>query len=350
MHPPSVPTLPSRRSGAPLRIVSLGGGHGLASLLKGLKKYTQRGGGEAAIEITAIVTVSDDGGSSGRLRRDLDMLPPGDIRNCLVALAEDEALLTKLFDYRFSAGKGLKGHSFGNLFLAVLAQLTGDFPRAVQLGSEVLAVSGRIYPSTGAHVHLRATMDDGRIVEGESKISKSSIAIHRVELLPTGAKPLPEALEAIRQADLITLGPGSLYTSVIPNLLVRGMARAIQESPALKACFMNLMWQPGETTGLTAADHIAAIERHAGRHLVEVAVINTAPIPERRLRTYAREQARPVECDLARLMTQGVQVLARPLLASGDKVRHDPELTAAVALDLARRGRRRAVRVRALTA
>jgi uncharacterized cofD-like protein len=338
----------------PLRIVSIGGGTGLSTLLQGLKKFVlhqavERPPGWPFIEISAIVTVSDDGGSSGRLRRELDMLPPGDIRNCMVALAEDESLLTRLFQYRFAAGAGLKGHSFGNLFLAVMSQVTGDFARAVQLSSEVLAIAGRIYPATGENVRLRGYLVGGKVVEGETRISRSVVPIERIELLPAGCKPLPEALEAIRKADLITLGPGSLYTSIVPNLLVKGVARAIEQSPALKACIINLMWQPGETTGLTAADHVAAIERHAARRLVEVAVLNNAPVPERRLRRYERQAAHPVETDLSRLMAMGVQVIARPLLAAGAKVRHDPDLTAAVAIDLARRGRRRTQRALALS-
>lgn len=345
----------SVRRGAqePLRIVSIGGGTGLSTLLKGLKKYVAyagnpRSAGEPAVEIVAIVTVTDDGGSSGRLRRELDMLPPGDIRNCMVALAEDESLLTRLFQYRFAAGKGLKGHSFGNLFLAVLSQITGDFPRAVQLSSEVLAICGKIYPSTSSDVRLRGHLANGKVVDGETRIGRSAVRIERIEVLPSNCKPLPEALAAIRKADLITLGPGSLYTSIVPNLMVKGTARAIAESPALKACFVNLMWQPGETTGLTAADHVAAVDRHAGRQLVDVAVINTAPIPEDRLSHYKSKAANPVEIDMRRLMAMGVQVLARPLLAQGEKVRHDPDLAAAVAIDLARRGRRRALRTHAL--
>jgi len=338
----------------PLRIVSIGGGTGLSTLLKGLKKYVlykgpERPSGWPSIDLSAIVTVSDDGGSSGRLRRELDMLPPGDIRNCMVALAEDEALMTRLFEYRFSAGKGLKGHSFGNLFLAVMSQVTGDFPRAVQLSSEVLAIAGRIFPATGDSVHLRGYLQGGAAVEGETRISRSTAPIERIELAPASCKPLPEALEAIRTADLITLGPGSLYTSIVPNLLVKGVARAIAESPALKACFINLMSQPGETTGLTASDHVVAIERHAARRLVEVAVLNNAPVPERGLRRYERQAAHPVEADLARLMAMGVQVIARPLLAAGEKIRHDPDLAAAVAMDLGRRGRRRLQRTLALS-
>ena len=342
-----------RGSQDPLRIVSIGGGTGLSTLLKGLKKYVPHAGsvraaGDPVVEISAIVTVTDDGGSSGRLRRELDMLPPGDIRNCMVALAEDESLLSRLFQYRFAAGKGLKGHSFGNLFLAVLSQITGDFPRAVQLSSEVLAICGRIFPSTTSDVHLRGHLANGKVVDGETRISRSTVPIVRIEVLPANCKPIAGALVAIREADLITLGPGSLYTSIVPNLMVKGTAIAIAQSAALKACFVNLMWQPGETTGLTAADHISAVERHAGRHLVDVAVVNIAPIPEARLSEYKNNAANPVELDMRRLMAMGVQVLARPLLARGIKVRHDPDLTAAVAIDLAKRGRRRAQRAKAL--
>jgi uncharacterized cofD-like protein len=348
-------SIPSSRRGSPepLRIVSIGGGTGLSTLLKGLKKYVAHGGaprvaGDPVVEISAIVTVTDDGGSSGRLRRELDILPPGDIRNCMVALAEDESLLARLFQYRFEAGSGLKGHSFGNLFLAVLSQITGDFPRAVQLSSEVLAICGKIYPSTNSDVHLLAHLVNGKVVEGETHISRSAVAIERIEVLPSNCKPIPAALAAIRRADLITFGPGSLYTSIVPNLMVKGTAKAIAQSPALKACFVNIMCQPGETTGLSAADHVSAVNRHAGREVVDIAVVNTAPIPEERLSVYKSKAANPVEIDMRRLMAMGVQVLARPLLAQGQKVRHDSSLAAEVAIDLARRGRRRVLRSHAL--
>ena len=200
-----------------------------------------------------MVTVSDDGGSSGRLRRDFDVLPPGDIRNCMVALSEDETLLTRLFQYRFSNGHGLKGHSFGNLFLTAMTRLTGDFPSAVTLSSQVLQVLGRIYPATSQNVSLEATLANGRKISGETRISRSRVRIDRIALKPRNPKPLAETLEAIANADLITLGPGSLFTSVIPNLLVSGIPQAIAKSPALKAYFVNLMWQPGETTDFRAS-------------------------------------------------------------------------------------------------
>src|SRR5277367_154546 len=243
---------------SPLRIVAIGGGTGLSALLSGLKHYAPD------VDIAAIVTVTDDGGSSGRLRREFDVLPPGDIRNCMVALSEDEALLSKLFQYRFENGRGLKGHSFGNLFLTALTHITGEFTEAVKQSSKALAIMGRIYPSTSSNVGLQAELDDGTIVSGETRISRSRRGIHRIRLTPSRCKPLPETLEAIAEADLITLGPGSLFTSVIPNLLVSGVSKAIRNSPALKAYFVNLMWQPGETIDFRASDHIRAIRRHAG--------------------------------------------------------------------------------------
>ena len=225
----------------PLKIVAIGGGTGLATVLRGLKEYAHSPSYESGrqlwppVDITAVVTVTDDGGSSGWLRREFDVLPPGDIRNCMVALSEDEALLAKLFQYRFSSGRGLKGHSFGNLFLTALSNVTGDFPQAVKLSSEVLAIVGHIYPSTKANVGLEAKLSDGSVVAGESKISRSKERIERIYLNPKRCKPLKETLDAIRSADLICMGPGSLFTSVVPNLLVSGIPKAIAESPALKA-------------------------------------------------------------------------------------------------------------------
>ena len=221
----------------PLRIVSIGGGTGLSSLLQGLKKHarptTSHDGENAdpAIDVTAIVTVSDDGGSSGRLRREFEILPPGDIRNCMVALSEDEALLSRLFQYRFQAGLGLKGHSFGNLFLTALTHVTGDFHEAVKVSSEVLRIAGSIYPATAKNIVLEASLENGARVTGETKISKSRSRIVRIRLKPGRCRPVPDALKAIASADLITLGPGSLFTSVIPNLLVEGIPAAIRIRP-----------------------------------------------------------------------------------------------------------------------
>jgi uncharacterized cofD-like protein len=328
-----------------LRIVAIGGGTGLSTLLRGLKRYVPpRDGSDSPhllpeVEITAIVTVSDDGGSSGRLRRDFDVLPPGDIRNCMVALSEDEALLSQLFQYRFTSGRGLKGHSFGNLFLTALNDMTGDFAQAVKMSSEVLAIAGHIYPATAKRVVLEATLANGRIVAGESRISKSRSAIETIHLQPDVCEPLPETLRAIRNADLITFGPGSLYTSVIPNLLVQGVAKAIESSKAAKACFVNLMWQPGETTGLTASDHVKAIHKHAGRSIVDCAVVNTTKLRPASLKKYERQESRPVVNDVEELKHLGVEVIEASLACADGLVRHDPEASAAIAVKLASRAR-----------
>ena len=328
----------------PLRIVAIGGGTGLSTILHGLKRYAHP---QRDVDITAVVTVTDDGGSSGRLRREFDVLPPGDIRNCMVALSEDEALLSKLFQYRFADGRGLKGHSFGNLFLTALTNLTGDFARAVKLSSEVLASLGRIYPSTDANVMLEAELENGRVIAGETKISKSRARIKRIRMRPRVCKPLPETLEAIEQADLITMGPGSLFTSVIPNVLVRGIPEAIRRSHALRAYFVNLMWQPGETIGFLASDHVAAINRHAGFNLFDVVVVNTRSISARQRRKYAAEEVQSVVNDIDRLAAMGLHVVTADLLGEGEIVRHDPRATAEVAMELARRGRgsRRKIRI-----
>jgi uncharacterized cofD-like protein len=335
-----------KTSERPLRIVSIGGGNGLSTLLRGLKRYVKAQ--PEALEITAVVTVTDDGGSSGRLRREFSVLPPGDIRNCMVALSEDETLLTKLFQYRFSNGRGLKGHSFGNLFLTAMTHLTGDFGQAVKLSSEVLAVLGRIYPSTAENVALEATLEDGARISGETRISRSKLRIEKIELRPPRPKPLPETLKAIEEADLITLGPGSLFTSIVPNLLVQGIPRAIAQSQATKAYFVNLMSQPGETTNFRASDHVAALLRHAGKthakSLVDVCVVNTRPISGKALDRYRAQAARPVENDTANLARMGVRVVGEDLLrmsrfrAEG-KIRHDSGVLGAIVLKLAQEAR-----------
>lgn len=344
---------------APLRIVSIGGGTGLSTLLSGLKKHA-RGvqdapqPGRPVVDITAVVTVSDDGGSSGRLRRDFDILPPGDIRNCMTALSEDEDLLSHLFQYRFASGRGLKGHSFGNLFLTAMHQITGDFAQAVKLSSEILAIRGRIFPATAENVTLEAELSDGAVVPGESKISKSRQRIEAIRLQPCDCEPLPETLEAISRADLITLGPGSLYTSVIPNILVRGIPEAIERSPAMKAYFVNLMWQPGETIDFSASQHVEAIHAHAGRPLTDCVVLNSSPIPAGLKRKYARAHVRPVENDVDRLEAMGLKVVTADLVAVAgarqNKVRHSPEALADVVIDLASRSRAQQVRKESLAA
>jgi len=296
---------------SPLRVVAIGGGTGLSSVLQGLKRYARPAVHPTPLlDITAIVTVTDDGGSSGRLRREFDVLPPGDIRNCMVAMSEDSALLARLFQYRFQSGRGLKGHSFGNLFLMALTQILGDFPEAVKASSEVLKIAGRIYPSTAANVSLEATLANGEVIVGETRISRSKHRIQSVRLRPRKVRPMPAALTAIAEADVITLGPGSLFTSIVPNLLVDGIAAAIRSSPALKCYFVNLMWQPGETDEFRASDHVRVLHRHAGGKFLDYAVVNVRPIARTLKKRYARQAALPVENDIEALMKLGLKVLA----------------------------------------
>jgi uncharacterized cofD-like protein len=333
----------------PLRVVSIGGGHGLSCLLSGLKHYAKPDLRTPPLDITAVVTVTDDGGSSGRLRREFEILPPGDIRNCMVALSPDAEFLSQLFQYRFTSGRGLKGHSFGNLFLTALTDMMGDFPDAVRKSAEVLKIAGRIYPSTAADVSLEAELADGRIVRGETRISRSKKRIHRIRLVPVAvgpladsplvAQPMRETLDAILHADLITIGPGSLFTSIIPNLLVHGIPEAIHASGALKVYFMNLMSQPGETIGFTAADHVQAILDHAGLPILDSVVVNTTSISNETVKQYAERNSTPVHCDTARLEQMGLEIISADLLLAVKKVRHNPAVIAAVAYDLARRGR-----------
>ena len=308
-----------------LRIVALGGGTGLATLLTGLKKHVAPQGPLAPEELSALVTVTDDGGSSGRLRRDFRMLPPGDIRNCMVALSEDAALLSRLFRYRFPSGRGLKGHSFGNLFLTALTHVTGDFAEAVKLSSEVLAIRGQIFPSTTQNVTLRATLEDGRRVEGETSITASRGRIRRIELVPPNVRPLPEALRAVEEADLITIGPGSLFTSMIPNLLVRGMAQKIRQSRAIKVFICNLMTQPHESIGFTASQHVEAIHAHAGGKLMDWVVLNGKPASLAMREKYRRQGAEQVINDLQALDGMGVGYIIEDLLVEDRVVRHDPD-------------------------
>lgn len=327
---------------SPLRVVAIGGGHGLAALLEGLKNHAKTSeAAPPAVDLTAIVTVTDDGGSSGRLRREFDVPPPGDIRNCLVALSEDAALLARLFQYRFQTGRGLKGHSFGNLFLMALTQVMGNFPDAVKVSAEVLKIAGRIYPATAAAVSLEATLANGAKVVGETRISRSRQRIRRIRLIPRHAPPLPATLAAIEEADVITLGPGSLFTSIVPNLLVDGIASAIRRSSAVKAYFVNLMWQPGETMEFRASDHIRAVHQHAGGKFLDYAVVNLRPILPAMRKRYARQAALPVENDLDAIFKMGLKVMAGNLAQHTDKVRHDPAAAAAVAIKLAQEGRRR---------
>ncbi len=325
--------------------MAIGGGTGLAVLLRGLKRYATPGaasGSPLITQLTAVVTVTDEGGSSGRLRRDFGMLPPGDIRNCLVALAEDERILTQLFNYRFAAGRGLRGHSLGNLFLTALTNLTGDFSMAVKLASEVLAVRGEIFPATLADVHLRALLADGRQVEGEARIHRTTVPIRKLSIVPARCRPMPETLRAVEEADLITLGPGSLYTSLLPNLLVSRIAQQIARSKATRIYIGNLMTQPGETRGYSAAEHLQAVDRHVGGNIFDFAVLNNREFPSAMRKRYAAEHAEPVINDLAKIRALGVSPVCVPLLQAEDGVaRHDSQRLSRLLLELAARPSRR---------
>ena len=317
------------------KVVSIGGGTGLSCLLKGLK---HRVFDPPIIEappvrpwisrLTAVVTVTDDGGSSGRLRDELRVLPPGDIRNCIVALSADDTLLSHLFQYRFPGSGELQGHSFGNLFLTALTGITGDFMEAIRVSSDVLAIRGKIFPATLHDVRLEALLADGTRLLGESLISRSTSPIHTLSLSPPDCKPVPAVLEAIRNADMITIGPGSLFTSLLPNLLVPGIVRALRETRAMKIYISNLMSQPGETTGFSAADHVAAIYRHTGTSLFDWIILNRQPISPTVLARYRRQGALPVASDRTRLESIGLEICGGNLLARGRVVRHDPDLLA----------------------
>jgi uncharacterized cofD-like protein len=318
------------------RIVAIGGGTGLSMLLRGLKSRVdprERANSQHPIsDLAAVVTVTDDGGSSGRLRREYSVLPPGDLRNCMVALSEDEALLSRLFQYRFQSGVGLRGHSFGNLFLTALSHVTGDFTHAVHVSSEILAIRGRIFPSTNQLVSLEAALKNGKVLAGETHIGHTRTPIRRVRLVPRKVKPLPEVLEAIAAADLILLGPGSLFTSVIPNLLVSGVAEAIQKSKATRVYIANLMTQPGETLGYTLVDHVRAIHQHTGRKIIDCVVINDQPLAPEVLRRYKREGAEPVVVDFAELRRMGLRCVVDNLLEVHGVVRHDSSRLASLLL------------------
>jgi uncharacterized cofD-like protein len=322
-----------------LRVVAIGGGTGLSTLLKGLKRFVlsptemlSAQPDEPVIRnLSAVVTVSDDGGSSGRLRKELNMLPPGDIRNCIVALSEDEALLSKLFRHRFDKGSGLEGHSFGNLFLAALTSLTSDFSEAVRLSSEILLTRGHIYPATTSNVELEALMEDGTRVLGETKITASKGRIRELFLIPPDVGPMPQTLDAIANADLITIGPGSLFTSLIPNLLVRGISQAIIESRAIKVYICNLMTQANESLGLTAADHIRALSRHAQKQFFDFALINRTPVSNEMKAKYALEGACQIVNDLDAIESLGVIPVLGEYLEDAGVARHN---TSKVARDL----------------
>ncbi|MCT2197395.1 YvcK family protein [Paenibacillus phoenicis] len=296
----------------------MGGGTGLSVMLRGLK--------ERPLDITAIVTVADDGGSSGILRNELQMPPPGDIRNVLTALADVEPLLSDMLNYRFASGSGLAGHSLGNLILAAITDISGDFVTAVRELSRVFAVRGRVLPAAGQAVVLHAEMEDGTIVTGESKIPEVRGKIKRIFLEPEEVEPLPEAVEAIREADAILIGPGSLYTSIIPNLLVPKLAEAVLENTsAIKIFICNVMTQPGETDNYTVSDHLQAVYNHVGKHLFDYVIVNDGEIPPQVQDFYAEKGAKPVQVDWDNVTGQGYKVIADTLVLFRRYLRHDAD-------------------------
>lgn len=334
--PDTIPNLHQWERGP--KITAIGGGTGLSTMLRGLKKYTKN--------LTAVVTVADDGGGSGVLRRDIGMPPPGDIRHCMESLANVEPIMERLLTYRFQEGS-LAGQSFGNLILAALNGVTGSFEEAVAQMSQVLAITGRILPVTSADVQLEAVFENGARVVGESKISsfkkEQDCRIAHVALLPERPAALPAALQAIREADLILMGPGSLYTSVIPNLLVEGVVEAICRSEALKIYVCNIMTQEGETEGYTAADHVDALLSHGAPGLVDLCLANSAPVRPGLVEKYREEDAAPILVDRERIRAMGLELEEYPVASEGgDYARHDPDWLAAAVLDVYRR---RAVRI-----
>jgi uncharacterized cofD-like protein len=317
------------------KIVVIGGGTGLSTLLRGLKTYSNN--------ITAIVTVADDGGSSGRLRRENGVLPPGDIRNCLAALASEETLLTELFQYRFTAGDGLTGHSFGNLFLTAMSDITGDLERAIAASSDVLAVRGKVLPATLSDMRLWAELADGRIIEGESNITEAGGSILKIGSIPANPPALPKVIQAIEEADCIIIGPGSLYTSVIPNLLVPEITQAIalrrkgggRVSPVPCIYVCNIMTQPGETHGYTVSDHIRAIDNACGESLFNAVLVHKQDPSPRSLKRYAQEDAHPVFLDRELVTKLGRRVILANVMDEDEAtgvVRHNPQRLAGVLL------------------
>jgi uncharacterized cofD-like protein len=317
-------------------LVAIGGGTGLSTLLAGLKSLVGKVEEDSWIEsLSAIVTVSDDGGSSGRLREELQMLPPGDIRNCMIALSEDSTLLSRLFRHRFRGDGELGGHSFGNLFLAALTEVTGDFNEAIRLSSEVLASKGHIFPATISDVRLAAELEDGSVVRGETQISASKVPIRRLRIEPEQCLPLPEALKAIRAADIITVGPGSLYTSILPNLLVAQVARVIGQTRATKVFINNLMTQPGETDGYSAREHIETIKKYAPEIHFDFVIVNDRRISKEQAELYAAEGAYQIGIDdpIDEALDQATEIIRADLLHDGEKVRHDSDRLAQVVLN-----------------
>ena len=306
-----------RRLGKGPNVTVVGGGHGLSVLLRGIKAATSN--------VTAVVTVADDGGSSGRLREEFGIIPPGDLRNCLVALADTEPLMEKLFQYRFKGKTELAGHSFGNLFIAAMNEVTGDMEQALRESSKVLAVKGQVLPASKDHVRLDAVMEDGTVVQGESHIPEVHKQIHRVRLFPEEVQPVQSALDALANADAIILGPGSLYTSIMPNLLVDKVAETIRKSKAIKIYICNVMTQPGETDGYTASMHAKAIIDHGGKGIIDYMLVNDAPISADMQDFYAAKGAYPVEVDEEAINALGVGFVKADIINENEVIRHDPD-------------------------
>jgi uncharacterized cofD-like protein len=298
------------------RIVAIGGGTGLSTLLRGIKRYSNN--------ITAIVSVGDDGGSSGRLREEQGIIPPGDIRNCIAALADEEQLITELFQYRFNQGAGLQGHSFGNLFISAMCQITGDMQAAIKESSKVLNIRGQVLPASTDSISLVAELENGQVVRGESRIPEQGCRIRKLYCEPTQPNVLPEVLRAIHDADLILVGPGSLYTSVLPNLIIEPIAKALSQSHAPKVYIANIMTQPGETDGFSVADHLEAILQHVSLPNVITAVIANTQLPANLIANYAAKNYKPVAVDVDRCVAMGVQVIERQLVDDDEQtaIRH----------------------------
>jgi uncharacterized cofD-like protein len=327
-------------SSAGLRVVAIGGGTGLSTLLRGLKLRVPHAGLLAQpaakpliADLTAVVTVTDDGGSSGRLRRDFNMLPPGDLRNCMVALSEDERLISRLFRHRFDKGD-LEGHNFGNLFIAALTEMTGDFAQAIRLSADILATRGHLFPATASNVTVAARMEDGSVVRGETNITASRQRIVELMLEPPDPPPPPETLAAIAAADLITIGPGSLFTSIITNLLVKGISEALATAQGTRVFICNLMTQANESLHLTASQHIERIYEHAGRPIFDYALVNTAPVSDEIRARYAAEGAEITIADIDRIESLGIQCITGNFAAEGDVLRHAADRVTTALLSL----------------
>ena len=310
------------------KIVAFGGGTGLSTLLRGIKKYTSN--------VTAVVTVTDDGGSSGALRRELGVLPPGDIRNCLVALSEKENLMARLFQYRFPRAGSLSGHSFGNLFLTAMSAISGGFDTGIERAGEVLAIRGKVLPVTLRLVILKAELLNGKIIEGESNIARSRTAIKHLSIYPSSPPAGPSVIDAINNADAVIYGPGSLYTSIIANLLVKGIAGALGKVKAPRIYISNIMTQPGETTGYTLSAHMAAIRRHTGKDLIDYALVNSGRIPPLLLKKYARKRSFPVTVDL--VSSQDIKIIKGDIVSRQEYARHDSDKLAAMIMKVVSRG------------